>query len=56
MEWVAEYRRRAEETERFAECVLWKEQRRLILEVARIWRRWQISAKRNSNQASGLPL
>jgi hypothetical protein len=38
MELVAEYRRRAEETERLAECVLWEEQRRLILEAARIWR------------------
>ena len=38
MDLVAEYRRRAEETEQLAECVLWEEQRRLILEVARIWR------------------
>jgi hypothetical protein len=38
MELVAEYRRRAEETEQFAECVLWEEQRRLILEMARTWR------------------
>jgi sulfur transfer protein SufE len=38
MEPVAEYRRRAEETERFTECVLWEEQRRLILELARTWR------------------
>jgi hypothetical protein len=38
MDLVAEYRRRADETERFAESVLWGEHRRVVLETARIWR------------------
>jgi hypothetical protein len=35
---VAEYRRQAEEAEGLAECVLWEEQRQLILEMAHTWR------------------
>ena len=57
MELVTEYRRRAAEVKRLAESAISEEHRRLILEMARMWRtmadqrEWQLKGR-----FSGKPL